>query len=769
MHYIYQQLPQGHIRLLTLHPGDASAELSCTLQSTPLESAPEYEAVSYAWGSEGFTDSLAVSSSPERTTDEGVVSITPNVTCLLRSLRRAAEPRVLWIDAICINQTDTPERSVQVQQMRNIYTRALRTVIWLGPAAEDGGSDLALAFLKKMAIYKKNLERGHWINGERVASDTTSETGSARPWVGSAPSEASSDDKEDEDDAGENDADSSDDQSARGASIVGDDAEPLAGFSRASSLFDRDADAEAGRAERSGLCMSKFTILRDFIRGRVDEMRWKASGNYQYYITLGYWNPLTRRRRKQRWESGMAAWQDNFNVSHVAFGIPVLYENDMYPFFHERYHSRWAAVDELLDRPWWSRTWVVQEVWSASSRAVLQCGQRTIKWKTFQKAMSYEEAWDDMGGLMKERDDPRFASWGRLKRRYGLANHLCKMRLIDGRLSDLLWNTWDRDAQDPRDKVFAVLGLVSRGEGHRLLRPDYGKSTRRVFCEAARDIVRAEESLDILLAAGGGPRAPCDGGSLPSWVPDWRREANAARPVLFVNRARLLTLYMTGSMTQVVVNGHGYSACGGEKAAAWFGGDLATLHVHAVLVDEVGPVGAPQGPGPVEAGAVVDAACSVAGAALAGKPSAFRSSSLWWSPWRKGEEQKEDTLTDVVERALCAGGPGEKTKREVIENVAPLRRFFVTKHERRACVGPASARPGDKVFVIAGCNFPIVLREGAPGPNGETGMFELVGEAYVDGIMTGEAIAKMKAPAWWERLAWWLPLKEVRWSEVAIY
>ncbi|KAK2035968.1 hypothetical protein LZ31DRAFT_571635 [Colletotrichum somersetense] len=658
MHSIYQQLPQGHIRLLTLHPGDASAELSCTLQSTPLESAPEYEAVSYAWGSEGFTDSLAVSSSPDRTTDQGVVSITPNVTCLLRSLRRAAKPRVLWIDAISINQTDIPERSVQVQQMRNIYTRALRTVIWLGPAAEDGGSDLALAFLKKMAIYKKNLERGHWIDGKRVASDTTSETGSAHPWLAPSPSEASSDEKEDKDDAVENDADSSDDQPARGASTVSDDVEPAAGFSRASSLFDQDADAEAGQAERSGLCMLKFILLRDFIREWVDEMRWMVSGNYRYYITLGYWNPSKRRRQKQRWERGTAAWQDNFNVSHVAFGIPVLYENDMYSFFHERYHSRWAAVDELLDRPWWSRT------------------------------------------------------------------------LIDGKLSELLWNTWGRDAQDPRDKVFAVLGLVSRSEGYRLLRPDYGKSTRQVFCEAARDIIRAEESLDILLAAGGGPRAPCDGGRLPSWVPDWRREANEARPVLFVNRARLLTLYMAGSMTQVVVNGHGYSACGGEKAVAWFGGDPTTLHVHAVLVDEVGPVGAPQGPGPVEAGAVVDEACSMAGAALADRPSAFWSWS-WslWSSWRKGE-QKEDTLTDVVERALCAGGPGEKTKHEVIENVAPLRRFFVTKHERRACVGPASARPGEKVFVIAGCNFPIVLREGAPGPNGETGVFELVGEAY---------------------------------------
>ncbi|KAK2009000.1 hypothetical protein LZ32DRAFT_631198 [Colletotrichum eremochloae] len=600
MHSVYQHLPQGYIQLLTLHPDDASAKLLCTLQSTSLESAPEYEAVSYAWGSEGLTDTLTISSSPDPKTYQAVVSITPNVTSLLQSLRRADGPRVLWIDAICINQADISERNVQVQQMRSIYTRAIRTVIWLGTATEDGSSDLALAFLNKMAAYQRYL---HWTR-----------------------SEVSSDEEGDEDYAFESDANSFDNHSAQGASIVGDGAELAANSSQA-SLFDQDTDADAGRAEQTGIYMSRFILRRDWVREWVVEIRWKVMSRYGSYFTLRYWNLVERRRRNQRRERGKAASRDNNRrVSHVAFGIPFLYENVV---------------------------------------------------------------------------------------RGGLGRHGGR----DGKLSDLLWNTWDRDTQDPRDMVFAVLGLVSRNEG--LLKPDYGKSTRRVFCEAARDIIRTEESLDILLAAGG-PRAPCDGGRLPSWVPDWRREANEARPVLFVNRARLLTLYMSNSMNRLVVNGHGYSACGDEKAVGWFGNDLATLHVHAVLIDEVGPVGAPQGPGPVEAGAVVDEACSVAGAALAGKDASW---------WRKGEQK--DTLTGVVvERALCAGGPGEKTKREVIENIAPLRRFFVTKSERRACIGPSSTRPGDKVFVIAGCNFPIVLREVTPGPNGERGMFELLGEAY---------------------------------------
>ncbi|KAK1584806.1 uncharacterized protein LY79DRAFT_560614 [Colletotrichum navitas] len=114
--------------------------------------------------------------------------------------------------------------------------------------------------------------------------------------------------------------------------------------------------------------MSAFACLRDFIREWVDDVRWKTSMNNDYYITLGCWNPLERRGRTQRWERGMMAWQDNYRVSHIAFGIPILDENTMYPFFQERYHSDWAAVDQLLSRSWWNRTWVVQEVWSASAK-----------------------------------------------------------------------------------------------------------------------------------------------------------------------------------------------------------------------------------------------------------------------------------------------------------------------------------------------------------------------------------------------------------------
>jgi hypothetical protein len=56
-----------------------------------------------------------------------------NVVEMLRYLRRCTAERYLWIDAICINQTDASEKGTQVGMMRDIYAYASRVLVWLGP------------------------------------------------------------------------------------------------------------------------------------------------------------------------------------------------------------------------------------------------------------------------------------------------------------------------------------------------------------------------------------------------------------------------------------------------------------------------------------------------------------------------------------------------------------------------------------------------------------------------------------------------------------
>jgi hypothetical protein len=60
------------------------------------------------------------------------VAVTVNLESALRYLRHSDLPRVLWIDAICINQHDLGEKRHQVSIMQSIYTYAEQVVVWLG-------------------------------------------------------------------------------------------------------------------------------------------------------------------------------------------------------------------------------------------------------------------------------------------------------------------------------------------------------------------------------------------------------------------------------------------------------------------------------------------------------------------------------------------------------------------------------------------------------------------------------------------------------------
>jgi hypothetical protein len=58
---------------------------------------PKYEALSYVWGTESNPAFVSVSSS------NNTISITRNLEIALRRFRQLEEPRIMWIDALCID------------------------------------------------------------------------------------------------------------------------------------------------------------------------------------------------------------------------------------------------------------------------------------------------------------------------------------------------------------------------------------------------------------------------------------------------------------------------------------------------------------------------------------------------------------------------------------------------------------------------------------------------------------------------------------------
>ena len=106
---------------------------------------PAYEALSYTWGSADGSIDLFVDIS--RRSDQSL-PMTQNLECALQHLRYIDKPRILWIDAICVNQQNLSERSEQVARMADIYTLAKEVLVWLGPEADNSTS--ALETLRNM-------------------------------------------------------------------------------------------------------------------------------------------------------------------------------------------------------------------------------------------------------------------------------------------------------------------------------------------------------------------------------------------------------------------------------------------------------------------------------------------------------------------------------------------------------------------------------------------------------------------------------------------
>lgn len=112
------------IRVLDLHPGNSDDPVSITLRERKLVSDEKYDALSYEWGKSGKVDWVICAGCK--------IGITRNLMLALRQLRRSNKSRVLWVDAICINQADKPERNQQVSYMREVYAGANRVLVWLG-------------------------------------------------------------------------------------------------------------------------------------------------------------------------------------------------------------------------------------------------------------------------------------------------------------------------------------------------------------------------------------------------------------------------------------------------------------------------------------------------------------------------------------------------------------------------------------------------------------------------------------------------------------
>jgi len=354
----YSPLPAGDdsIRILTVLPGEDTDEIQCELSTRKLEAIAAisdnetYEALSYCWGKQDAE--MKISIREKGCPRNGTFALRPDLYAALRVFRLKEKARRLWIDAICIDQTNTEEKNVQVPLMRRIYEGCSGVLIWLGERIQNCDSEVAISLIRKL----------------------------------------------------------------------------------------KDA------ATRPGVGVPKINVFS----------------------------------------------------SHdlVKYGLPPLLSSD------------YVSLLSLLEAEWFKRSWIVQEV-AVAKKATLFSGTCSTDWADLVQGMDFAF-----------KTKLAFTSHPAVNYHIPIANEAATYRAGECTLLGLLLRHRHCGATDPKDKVYAFLGLTeTSAKPQAEVKVDYTQDHRTIFTSVARTIILHDKNLDILslpaLRQGPGIEA------LPSWVPDW--------------------------------------------------------------------------------------------------------------------------------------------------------------------------------------------------------------------------------------------------------
>ncbi|KAK8016654.1 hypothetical protein PG993_014843 [Apiospora rasikravindrae] len=408
--YVYQSLSRENkeVRLLqfcnTVHQ-DVGPHISLKLRHESLiNESSHYAALSYVWGSSPSQDmvGIEVNGRPFLIT----CNLHAELVRLLRSVSCAADSW-LWIDAICINQSDNFEKSWQVSQMGTIFSRADMVFMMTGSGSAE--TDRAMDFIAR-------------IGPRAVAS------GALDPWT------------------------------------------------------------------------------------------WETEEEVRTYIAARPFSPSQESNRDYEGDSARSR-----------FIYDLVHEQCLYPWSPPG-ENVCAGILEVLQKDYWHRIWITQEV-ALAQRAIVVCGERSLSLDDFEGALTAIFQCH-YAGLFLLASEYYYFGWELPGSPHATMALVARRRRCRGkpiRLADLVCqhrvapNRPHYSATDPRDIFFALLGVISDRETLGLT-ADYSKTPEEVHIAATRALIRDGDlhqhwqfHLDQCVPMKKSERLD----NLPSWVPDW--------------------------------------------------------------------------------------------------------------------------------------------------------------------------------------------------------------------------------------------------------
>ncbi|KAF9701663.1 hypothetical protein EKO04_001001 [Ascochyta lentis] len=157
-------------------------------------------------------------------------------------------------------------------------------------------------------------------------------------------------------------------------------------------------------------------------------------------------------------------------------------------------------ASSIFTRPWWSRVWTLQEGFAAGPYSRVLCGNRTVGWEALLNAYKSQLP---ISWQLQEGDVAEFV------RAY------TKHQIWSSTLEGMFWSSTLREATDPRDYIYALLGPIDPTI-KTFLQPDYTKPVSWVYQKAMVAMIAEAGQLDLLLI-----RILQKDSTKPSWYLDF--------------------------------------------------------------------------------------------------------------------------------------------------------------------------------------------------------------------------------------------------------
>ena len=421
---------------------------------------------------------------------------------------------------------------------------------------------------------------------------------------------------------------------------------------------------------------------------------------------------------------------------------------------------KWSELAKFLERPWFHRVWIIQEV-AFSKDIQFLCGENYISWQDislFAICMIQHDLiqYLSLNGAPQETISESGCS--RLLDIIDIQDSFTRFKNSQLLLTVLVQGR-GAQATDPRDKVFAVMGMTRT-----IINPDYSKATFDVFVEAAES-VEPENMVAMLCCVD--HSQPIAG--RPSWVPDWNtpRQTTALghssssegvyqnaklsklRPRSIRQDGKSLivigTLFDTISNLTAVASSTLKDVPNTTSATSKFVTQsmaMATQQCSSYISSKTGLFSAfwqTLVAGKDESGRMKAPTNEFAPIfALLFDSATGQSPSISDQPPPQPNPKRRLTLDKLNFRRP------QKTYRQMqlaFSAAVTARRFATTKDGFMGLM-PRGAMLGDEVCVILDAHVPFLVRR---VPHNEIGInrYHLVGERYLQGIMNGEGMSSM--------------------------